>query len=70
MVEVAQDRKTGVRFLSGAIEALQHTTEAMMTEIFEEAQIAAIDAKCVTIMPKDIELAVHMIQGGWELPKD
>ena len=68
--EVAEDRKPGVRWQAGAIEALQHTTEAMMVELFEEAQTAAIHAKRVAIMPKDIALAVRMVRGGHEVFKD
>ena len=55
--EVAENLKPGVRWLAGAIEALQHTTEAMIIELFEEAQIAAIQAKRVTIVLKEIVLA-------------
>ena len=53
-----------MRFQTGAIEALQHTTEAFFVELFEEAQAAAIHAKCVTIQPKDIKLAIRM--QGWD----
>ena len=67
--EVAEDRKPGVRLQAGAIDSLQHTTEAMIIELFEEAQIAAIQAKRVTIMPKDIALAVRMVRGGREVLK-
>ena len=70
MLEVAEDRKPGVRWQAGAIEALQHATEAMIIELFEEAQTAAIHAKRVTIMPKDIALAVRMVRGGREVLKD
>ena len=62
--EVAQEFKPDVRFQMGAIEALQHTTEAFFVELFEEAQIAALHAKRVTIMKQDIKLAIRM--HGWD----
>ena len=34
-----------------------------MVELFEEAQRAALHAKRVTVMPKDIELATRMLRG-------
>lgn len=62
--EVAEGYLQGVRFQEGAIEALQHTTEDFFVHLFEEAQVAAIHAKRVTIAPKDIALAVRM--HGWD----
>ena len=38
--------------------------EAFFTELFEEVQLAAIHAKRVNIMPKDIQLAIRM--KGWD----
>ena len=55
--EVAEERKPGA-------------IEAMIIELFEEAWIAAIHAKRVTIMPEDIALAVRMVRGGLEVLKD
>ena len=37
--------------------ALQEATEAYMVGIFEDANLCAIHARRVTIMPKDIQLA-------------
>ena len=67
---MAEHRKQGVRCWAGAIEALQHTTEAMIIELFEEVQIAAIHAKRVNIMPQDIALAIRRVRGGREVLKD
>ena len=36
--------------------ALQEATEAYMVGIFEDANLCAIHARRVTIMPKDIQL--------------
>ena len=62
--EIAHEHKTDVRFQQGAIEALQHTTEAFFIELFEEAQAAALHAVRVTIMAKDIKIAIRMC--GWD----
>ena len=35
--EIAQDRERGVHFQASAIEALQHTTEDMIVELFEDS---------------------------------
>lgn len=42
----------GVYFQAGALDALQHTTEAFLVDLFEEAQLAPIHAKRVRIMQK------------------
>ena len=41
----------------GAAEALQEASEAYLVGLFEDANLCAIHAKRVTIMPKDIQLA-------------
>jgi histone H3 len=55
--ELAQDVKVDLRFQASAILALQESTEAYLVNVFEDANLTAIHAKRVTIMPKDIELA-------------
>ena len=60
--EIAQDFKTDLHFQSAAIGALQETSEAYLVGLFEDTNLCAIHAKCVTIMPKDIQLA-HRICG-------
>ena len=55
--EIAQDCKTGLRFQTQAIGALQEASEAYLVGLFEDTNLCAIHAKCVTIMPKDIQLA-------------
>jgi histone H3 len=71
--EIAQDFKTDLRFQSAAIGALQEASEAYLVGLFEgkrfcliwlilfhsllDTNLAAIHAKRVTIMPKDIQLA-------------
>ncbi len=55
--EIAQDFKSELRFQSSAIMALQESAEAYLVGLFEDTNLAAIHAKRVTIMPKDIQLA-------------
>jgi histone H3 len=55
--EIAQDFMSNLRFQSHAIQALQEASEAYLTGMFEDANLCAIHAKRVTIMPKDIQLA-------------
>ncbi|MAB55741.1 MAG: hypothetical protein CMN93_07690, partial [Synechococcus sp. CPC35] len=55
--EIAQDFKTDLRFQSSAVVALQEASEAYLVGLFEDTNLAAIHAKRVTIMPKDIQLA-------------
>ncbi len=52
-----QDFKTDLRFQSSAVLALQEAAEAYLVGLFEDTNLAAIHAKRVTIMPKDIQLA-------------
>ena len=55
--EIAQEFKQDVRFQGAAILALQEASEAYMVSLFEDTNLAAIHAKRVTIMSKDIALA-------------
>lgn len=58
--EVAQEYKSEVRFQSGAVLALQEASEAFLVSLFEDANLCAIHAKRVTIMAKDIQLALRI----------
>ena len=55
--EIAQDFKTDLRFQSAAILCLQEAAEAYLVRLFDDANLCAIHARRVTIMPKDIMLA-------------
>ena len=55
--EIAQDFKTGLRFQSTAVMALQEACEAYLVGLFKDTNLCAIHAKRVTIMPRDIQLA-------------
>ena len=58
--EVAQDFKPDLRFQGAAIMALQHAAEAYMVEVFENANLAAIHAKRVTILPVDVQFGLRI----------
>jgi histone H3 len=47
----------GTRWQSKAILALQESTEAYLSSLFEDTNICAIHAGRVTIQPKDMQLA-------------
>ena len=55
--EIAQDFKTDLRFQSAVILCLQEAAEAYFVKLFDDANLCAIHARRVTIMPKDILLA-------------
>ena len=55
--EITQDYKTDLRFQSVAILCLQEAAEAYLVRLFDDANLCAIHARRVTIMPKDILLA-------------
>lgn len=45
------------KFQASAVLALQEASEAFLVGLFEDANLCAIHAKRVTIMPKDMQLA-------------
>jgi histone H3 len=55
--EITQGFKSDLRIQTTAFYALQEAAEAYMVGLFEDANLAAIHAKRVTIMAKDIQLA-------------
>lgn len=58
--EIAQNFINDIRFQSSALNALQEGAEAYLIKLFEDTQLAAIHAKRVTIMPKDMQLAMRL----------
>ena len=58
--KIAQDFKTDLHFQTAAVTALQEATDAYLVGLFEDSNLCAIHAKCITIMPKDIQLACHI----------
>merc|ERR1719228_2816955 len=62
--EIANELKSqnidGLRFQSSALEALQQAAESYIVGLFEDTNLCAIHGKRVTIMPKDIQLALRI----------
>ena len=52
-----------VQFQSTAIAALQEAAENFIVGLFEDVNLLAIHAKRVTVMPRDVRLALR-IRGG------
>ncbi|KAF7487938.1 Histone H3 [Sarcoptes scabiei] len=55
--DIASQYKTDMKFQSSALQALQEATEAYLIRMFEDANLCAIHARRVTIMPRDVSLA-------------
>jgi histone H3 len=60
--EIAQDYRIDLRWQSSALQALQEAAEAYLVSKFEDANLCAIHARRVTIMPRDLLLA-RLISG-------
>ena len=63
--EVANDFRSELRFQANATSALQEAAEAYLVGLMQDANLCAIHAKRVTIMPKDMKLA-RRIRGELE----
>ena len=62
-----------VRFQSMALAALQEATENFLVGLFEDVNLLAVHAKRVTVMPRDICLALRIRgdQSQWRItPED
>ena len=70
--EIAQDFKMDLRFQAAAIMALQEASEDFLIQILEDANLCAIHAKCVMILPKDIFLVkrIYMNVGALKFFSD
>ena len=66
--EILQDMRRDMCLTPATVLALQEAAEAYLVRLFEDTNLCAIHAKRVTIMPKDMRLALR-IQGdvnhGW-----
>ena len=58
--EIVQRCREGLKLQSSAVLALQEVGEAFLVGLLKQANICAIHAKQVTIMPKHIQLAQRM----------
>ncbi|KAI9573968.1 histone-fold-containing protein, partial [Boletus coccyginus] len=55
--EFVQDFKTNLHLQSSDVMELHEVANAYLMSLFEDTDLAAIHAKCVTIQPKDLALA-------------
>ena len=55
--EIAQNISADLRFQAAALAASQEASEAFLVGLMEDANLCAIHARRVTIMPKDLELS-------------
>lgn len=62
--EVSQKFKADFRYQASALQALQEATEAYIIGLFEDTNLCAIHARRVTIMPRDIQLALRIRGDG------
>lgn len=60
---IALEVKHNFRFQSSALMGLQEAAEAYLVDLFSDTNLCAIHAKRVTIMAKDMELAIRL-RGG------
>jgi histone H3 len=58
--EITQKFKADFRYQSSAIGCLQEATESYLVGLFEDTNLCSIHAKRVTIMPRDIQLALRI----------
>lgn len=66
--EIAREFKSDLRYQASAVMALQEAAEAYLVGLFEDANLCAIHAKRVTVMPKDFSLARRIRDGIKMLP--
>ena len=53
-------KKGEIRFQSSAIEALRSGTEDALVKLFEDTNLCTIHRKIITVMPKDMQLAMRI----------
>ncbi len=58
--EIIREISTELRVTSDTLESLQEAAEAYLVRVFEDSNLCAIHAKCVTVMPKDFALAQRL----------
>ena len=54
--EIAQEITPNLRFQSSVHSNLQEATESYIVGLMEDSNLCTIHAKCITIMPKDMQL--------------
>lgn len=54
------DVESKLRWMANALEAVQEAAEAYLVHLIEDAYLCALHAKRVTLMPRDIQLALRL----------
>lgn len=62
--ELGADIETPYKYQYGALVALQEAAEAYLVHLFEDTNLLCIHGRRVTIMPKDINLAMRIRREG------
>ena len=57
LTEVEKERCFVPRWAVGAVDALHEVSEDYLVTLLEDANLLAIHARCVTLQPRDIQLA-------------
>ena len=55
-----QQFKTDVHLQTAALDALQEAVKSYLVGLFEDSNLCCIHTKHVTLMPKDLQLAVQI----------
>ena len=63
--EVLQNHRSDLYLTPATMLALQEAAEAFLVCLFEDTNLCAIHTKRITIMPKDMKLALRIL-GGYE----
>ena len=58
--EIAQQMMAILHFTAGCIAVLQETAEVYLVGLFEDTNLCMIQARRVTIIPKDVQLTRHI----------
>lgn len=58
--EIAEEHKRDLRFQGSAVQAVQEATEAYVISLLSDTNLCAIHARRVTIMPRDVQLALRL----------
>ena len=53
-----QQFKINTQVQTATLRVLQEAAECYLVEVFEDSNLCCINAKCVTLMSKDLQLAV------------
>ena len=67
--EILQEMRFDLCLTSVTVLALQEAAEAFLIRLFKDTNLCAIHAKQVTIMPKDMKLALRIwgdVNHGWK----